>query len=247
MAKLVLDSKKKNKKVEVIKDENGYYKVTFGAFNTFNKSGIYYNVPDVNKIIGPDSLVGRRIKEGILFSEVDHPDISDCLARSDKMCIANKTIKLDPNNKCCHIKKIEIEVTNKVEPGFKNPIVLVHGWVKPDGPKKDVLADALENPDYNVHFSVRSLVNERKVGKLRIRDVLLVSTWDHVAEGGVKYANQWYTAGVESMDLVVDKDLLDKIMLGYESLDCKDGKCVIKTLKETNPFPKEALEILRNW
>ena len=247
MSKIVLDSKKGNKKTEIIKDENGYYKVTLGAFNTFNKSGIYYNVPDINKVLGPSSLVGRRIKEGILFAEVDHPDVSDCIANGDKLCIANKTIKLNPNNKCCHIKKIEVEVTNRVEPGFKYPVTIIHGWVKPEGPKKEVIQDALDNPDSNVHFSVRSLVNERKVGKLRIRDVLLVSTWDYVVEGGVKYANQWFTAGVESMDLIVDKQLINDLVLGYENIECKDGQCVLKTLKDLNPIPKEALDILKNW
>jgi hypothetical protein len=231
---LVLESKKDKQKVKntILKDDNGYYKVTLGAFNTFNASGIYYNVPDINKILGPGSMVHRRIDKGVLFAELDHPDLSPY--NGDRLKISQRVIKLDPSRKIAHIKKIEVE-TLPPETGFKNPIYKIYGWVRPEGPYKDILQEALENEDENVYFSVRSLVKERKVGSIRVRDVILVSTWDYVVEGGIHMAHQWNAAaGIESMDLAVDIDdkITEELINGYEYMDCDDGKCVIKTLKD---------------
>jgi hypothetical protein len=231
----VLDLKsrkdKKNAKRTVIKDENGYYRVTLGAFNTFNRSGIYYRVPDVNKILGPGSIVHRRINDGVLFAEYLHPDIS--VYGGDKVKIANRTIQLDATRKIAHIKRIEVEDTGRKEPGFPYNILIIHGWVKPEGPYKDILQEQLDNPDENVFFSVRSLVDQKKIGNITVRDVLVVSTWDYVIEGGIKIANQWNAAGLESaMAIDIDTNVAKELIAGFEHVECKDGKCVIKTLKD---------------
>ena len=232
---MVIESKKDRKGVKsaIVKDDNGYYKITLGAFNTFNASGIYYNVPDINKILGPGSLLHRRIDKGVLFAELEHPDLSPY--NGDRLKISQRVIKLDPANKIAHIKKIEVE-TLRPEPGFKNPVYKIYGWVKPEGPHKEILQEALENDDENVYFSVRSLVNQRKVGNMLVRDVVLVSTWDYVVEGGIHSANQWNAAaGLETKDLAVDitPDIANEIVAGYEYVDCEDGKCVIKSIKDT--------------
>ena len=238
MANIKLQSKKdkKNFKKTVIKDENGYYKVTLGAFNTFNKSGVYYRVKDINKILGENSLVGKRIHNGILISELGHPDVENVTQKE----LIKKTITLNPNNKVAHIKAIEIENTGKIEPGFKDPIYIIYGWIKPEGPKKQILEEALENPDENIFSSVRSIVETFRLRGILIKDVLIVSTWDYVYDGGYAIANQWYAAGLEEA-LCVDINInnIKQVITGFEGMTCEDGKCILNMLENKKELQLE--------
>jgi len=245
MTVLKLESKKDKKGIKqpIIKDENGYYKVVLGEFNTFNRSGIYYEVPDPVKVLGPGTLVHRRIENGILIAENGHPDVSNIKDRAE---LSREVIKLRPENKIAHIKAIEIKNLGKVEPGFKYPVYRIYGWVKPEGPHKEILQEALENPDENVYFSIRSLVNQRRVGNIIIRTFILISTWDYVYEGGIANASQWNAAGVEDIDLTVDLDpaSAEKLVSGFEG-NCEDGKCVIDCIKCN--LPKTTENIILNF
>jgi len=245
VTEIVSKAKKRNITPEVIKDEDGYYKILFGKFNTFNRGGIFYRVKDINAILGPGSLVARRIDDGVLINEKWHPE-TDGLSVAE---LRKATIMLDSENAVSTTKSIEIVNTGKFEPGFNLPIYYIYGWVKPSGPKKDAIIDLLDNPHANVPYSVRSMVSQSRVGSIFIRDVLLVSTWDHVPENGVKGATQWGAAGLEGLNTVIDYKDVKGMIAGFESNEnmCEDGKCIINTLEKTMKDINKEDRILYEW
>jgi len=226
-----------DKKRSIIKNKEGYYRVTFGKLNTYTDSGIYYRVTDVDEALGAKSLVGKRIDKGLLRGEYTHPDVEGLTETELK----RRTVWLELDNVAAHIQKIEIIDTGKTEPGFKNNILEIYGWVKPEGSKGEHLKEMLENPVANVAFSIRSLVYQHTVGSITIREVVIISTWDLVHEPGVGSATQWNSVGVESMDTNITKEELADLRSGFENSDlCKDGVCIVESLdtaiKNNNPL-----------
>ena len=224
-----------------IKDGEGYYKVRLGRLNAFNRQGIYYRVNNLDKVIGEGSVFYNRIREGFLRSEVNHPEaIREALKIKDPRervrALTRAIMFINLENVCGHIKEITFVPTGKKEPGFSNEILEVYGWVKPSGPKKEVLQDALENPNENTAFSIRSLVKNAYENGIWIKDVLEISTWDYVYEPGVQGSSKWGGAGIESMDyglmVIDDNDLKDLLDSGLES-QCVDGECLIRKLRES--------------
>jgi len=226
--KLVSKKEKQGIKNVVIVDENGYYKMLLGAFNTYNRAGIFYRIKDPSSLLLEKTILNRRITEGTLRSEEEHPDYKDM---SNKEIIA-RTIFLDNKNVCAHIKAVEFINTNKCEPGWNGyNITNVYAWIKPTGIHGPILKESLDNEDENVFFSVRSLVRQHYIGTTCVRDIVDVSTWDHVYEGGVERSSQWNAAGIESISACVDglcRQDLETMSVGNEKLDCSDGKCLLR-------------------
>lgn len=221
--------------IKPIKDDDGYFKVTFGELNTFNKSGKFYRITDIDRYLGPNSLVGKRIENGILIGEDNHPN-TDGL---DGAGIKRVTIYLDKKNASIHTKAIEVVNTGKIDNHFNLPVYKIYGWVKPIGETKTVLEDLLENSAANVAFSLRSLVRESRIGGIFVRDFLLISTWDTVHSNGVQSATQWNAADKGFEDdmctVINDADDMKSIIAGFENNEnlCEDGQCVINHLKST--------------
>jgi len=217
---VTVESKLKDtNKNSVIKDSNGYYKVSLGALNTYNDNGIFYKIDDLNGLLNNEkSIIGSRLKMGIVRCEYKHPDFTGLNGQE----LVNRIINIDLDRVCGHLKSVSFIKTGKTEKGWERyPIYIVHGWIKPSGPYAKYLEEALENPDENVSMSIRSAVNEITVGNTVVRTILDISTWDFVHEQGYKIANQWYAAGIENK--VIDSGVV-----------CLDDKCLIK-LKSVKP------------
>jgi len=226
-----------NKTYEV--SEDGYYKIRLGKLNAFNRQGIYYRVRDLDKVIGPGSTFYNRITEGYLRAEVNHPEAIREAAkiknpRERVRALMRAIMFINLENVCAHIKEVTFVPTGKAERGFNAEIIDVYGWVKPSGPKKDILQSALDNPSENVAFSIRSLVRNTYENGIMIKDVIDISTWDYVYEPGVAGASKWGGAGIEDMDYSLpnlDTDDLEGLLdLGLES-QCVDGQCLLNKIK----------------
>jgi len=241
--KLVSKKETSGVKDAIIVDENGYYKILAGAFNTYNRQGVFYRIKQPDTLLLQKTILNRRITEGTLISEDEHPDYKGL---NNKEIVA-RTIKLDTSRKCGHIKAVEFIDTGKCEPGWDGyNITIVYIWFKPSGPFGPSLKEALDNPDENVYFSVRSLVREKFVGRTKVRDVIDVSTWDHVYEGGIAKASQWNAVGIEEISACVNGLCytdIDNITSGNESI-CEDGKCLVNTLRK---MEHEVKEVILDW
>jgi len=239
MADVVLESKKaKSGKNSIVKDDNGYYKVTLGALNTYNANGIFYKIDSLERVTGPKSILGSRIQNGLLRAEVGHPDFTGLTGSA----LLNRIFKIDLNNVCGHIKSVEFIDQGRSEPGWSGyPIYIVKAWVKPTGPKAGILQAALDNEDENAAFSIRSAVTEKRVGSTIVRNVLEISTYDYVHEPGVPISSQWNAAGIEHRDPCVNDD----------GCCCLDGSClptledIAKQGTESNEEIKSLIEKLK--
>lgn len=217
MSSTIARSKKPENVSGIIKDENGYYKVKMGTLNSYNQNGVFYKIESLDALLNnPRGALHNRIKDGILKAEVGHPNFDGLYGNDLTYAIFN----IDLKNTCAHIKELEFIKTGKFETGWNNyPIYDVFGWVKPIEPYGHLIKDALENPDENVAFSVRSAVAEDRVGTMLVRTILDISTYDFVHENGVKNATQWAAAGVEHKEYVDNGTL------------CMNGECLLKLEK----------------
>lgn len=215
----VIKTHNANKTLE--KDEHGYYKVCLGGLNTHNSAGAYYVADGVKELVSnPSSLVYRRLKSGYLNGEMGHPSFVPGMTKTDFIL---RNMKIDQSNISHHIKEIEFL------PDSKSNMIKIMGWVKPAGPHGEILRQALDNPDQNVAFSIRSFTDDTmQAGKL-IKKIREIITWDWVVEPGIKEANAWDTLSMESLDLF--------------HITLKDIKDAEKELNTTSIMSNEASEI----
>ena len=55
-------------------DSDGYYEQPIGMLNCLNSAGAFYVKDGINEIMGQGSSFFRRIKEGALYAELEHPE-----------------------------------------------------------------------------------------------------------------------------------------------------------------------------
>jgi len=199
----------------IIKDKNGYYKISFGLVNALNVSGVFFMIKDMDAMFKTlNTVIGRRIHKGIVEAESNHPDFNGLSGDA----LVNKILDIDKNNVCGKIKGVSYVKTGDCVPGFEEyPTYEIFGWVKPAGPNGKYLQEALEDRLTNVVFSIRSIAIPFNVGMLQVREIIDIGAWDWVHDPGYPTASQWHVAGLESYD-------------GGINL-CMDGSCATKLEK----------------
>lgn len=178
-------------------DADGYYYLCLGALNYFNGGGQYYSYEGSLKAFQKGSRFYRAITGANLYSERDHPEKGSL---SLEQYVA-RIRKVDPANLCAHIREIEFKAIGKAK-GVGDNIMGIYGWVKPFGPHAADLKAALENPNQNVCFSVRSTIDVRThptMGSTQIRDILECITFDWVLEPGINLAHKYGSPALESL------------------------------------------------
>ncbi len=190
-------------------DEDGYYEMVVGALNVHNNTKAwYYTAEGARELFGPGSLLHRKIANGCMRGEVNHPRQ---MPGESMEAFYQRMMDIDLNNVCCHFKAIWLDETfGKKHPEFNNPeMIAIMAKVKPTGAKGQVLKDALEKDAENVCFSIRSLANEEIIRGKRIRALTELITIDYVNEGGILVASKWDSPATESITFtpVIQKSL----------------------------------------
>jgi len=197
------------KNAHLEKDSDGYYTITLGALNVYNSAGNYYALDGAKELFAGSSSLMRRINNGFLKAETGHPKRTPGSTIGEFM---SRILRIEESNVCAHIKEVTLEETNEKEPGSNANIVLIVGKVKPEGPMMDALVTALENPEANVAFSIRSITNDRMVNGVIVKTLKNIVTWDFVTEPGISRATKWQTLGIEDLELFA-ADLDDPITM----------------------------------
>jgi hypothetical protein len=209
MSSIILASDRIANPGQLKPDEDGYYKVILGTFNVYNANGVYYPMTDaVREALKENSTFYRQITNGALKGEVEHPEWDPTKSKAENF---KRQLYIDPNNVSHAIRKVEI-VEDGTGPNGE-PILIVYGWVKPFGPKKDILKESLEDPYINTAFSVRSIAKLVKgPNGIMIKQIVTLTTWDFVNEPGMEVAKKsnWITTGNESREL--DEDDIREIL-----------------------------------
>jgi len=188
--------------IKPIDDGSGYWRMPGGGFNIPNRHGITYTYNDyLKECRRGGSDFDRRISEGQMYSELDHPQpyyklvINGQIVRKEITELwewVNRLKMIDMDNIAGHIRKI---IWN-LERGESGPVL----WdveICPFGDKKWFLEESLPNPDINTALSVRTVTAPLKMGDTT-REVEYWSTVDVVPEQGVLRACKHLSAGMES-------------------------------------------------
>lgn len=234
------------------KDSNGYYLICLGAINSFNKKGEFYLADGFeNMLTDSNSTLATKLKEGCLNGEANHPSIGPNMTKADYL---DRVLRVELNNVSHHIKGIYTKPTN-IPCGIsgKGNVIAIMGWVKPIGKLGETLRDALENPDQNVCFSVRSFTNDERIGGVTYKKFACIITWDWVVTPGIAIANKFDTLGMESMFTTdIDMKALNNVYLNIQNKkvsneDDKTALAYINTIKRSVDVSDTTSELLKNW
>ena len=217
------------KKRGVIKpDADGYYELIVGGLNTHNNTGAwYYTIEGVRELFGPGSLLHRRIANGCLRAEVNHPKKRP--GETDEKFF-ERMLDIDRDNVCAHFKELWLDENfGRNHPEYNNPhLVAMMAKVKPSEPKGAMLKESLENPNENVCFSIRALADEGYYQGKRIRVLKEIIAIDLVNESGILMATKWDSPATESISNIksdssddgesfrITQSLLSRISKGSE-------------------------------
>ena len=240
-----------NRKLEM--DKNGYYKVNLGGLNTFNSNGEFYVADGVKDLLtNKSSSLARRLKSGYLKSEMDHPQYNPAMSKAQ---FYSRNMKIDIANTACHIRDIILTPTSEASdvPGQGN-FILIEGWIKPSGPHGEALKKALDNPDENVAFSIRSFTSDKVVNGIRMKKIMQIITFDWVLEPGIAKASKWKKLSIESLDLCSisveeiannDGTINECFNCGLEDGDMKD--MTKELISNCNDYNDKAKTVINNW
>lgn len=215
-----------NKKLQ--QDANGYYKVIVGAINAFNSSGAFYLADGVKELIESDSsILARRLKSNYLYGEKGHPSYIPGMTNEQ---FISRNLRIEMNNVSHHIKEIILTPTN-ITSGLqgKGNVIKIEAWIKPSGEQGPLLQKALDNPDENVAFSIRSLTCDQMVNGTMIKKLVTIVTWDWVIEPGISIANKYDSIALEAYtkderrfdidELRTNKDIITKLNVSAEDAE----------------------------
>lgn len=180
-------------------DEDGYYTMVLGALDVFNSAKAFYPFESAKQVFKESSSLMRRIAHGRCKGEVGHPKKVPGQSMPD---FINRVLEIRETNVCCLFKDVTIDYTFKDKDG--RPVIAVIGKVKPVGPMGPALKAALENPDEDVCFSVRSLTDDEWVAGTLVKHIRTIVTWDWVTEPGIYVASKWLSPALETLSEVVD-------------------------------------------
>lgn len=232
-------------------DADGYYEMVVGGLNTHNNTGAwYYTIEGCRELFGPGSLLHRRIANGCLRAEVNHP--KKAVGESDE-AFFNRMLDIDLNNVCAHFKEIWlVENFGKNHPEYKNPgLVAIMAKVKPSGAKGFILKEAMENQIENVCFSIRALADEGYIQGKRIRVLKEIIAIDLVNEGGILVASKWDSPATESIDngeaIRITEQLIQRVQSNsVASVATESSREAVSFISEKH-FVKAKPPVYKNW
>ena len=200
---------------KLVPDSEGYYTVRLGAFNVFNSSNAFYTFKGVKELVNnPNSFFWRRLKKGYLRGEMGHPKFQPGMSMPE---FINRNAHYDMNNIAFFIKDVWFQYTeDKVNiAGNHGNVVIVMGKIIPAGPKGPFLKQALDDPNQNVAFSVRSLSKDEVVNGVIIKHTSAILTWDWVTEPGINNAN--------TFDMLNERNINTESISNMLTIDIKES------------------------
>lgn len=225
-------------------DDEGYYEICVGGLETSNNSGRwhYSGHEAVRKLFEESSIFMRRVRNGALRAEVNHPSQRPGEKIDSYM---NRLMDIDLNNVCAHFKTVWLDFDyGKKNPHVKNPnLIAIMARVKPVEPKGSILLEQLQGTAQNCCFSIRALCDEVYEGGKRMRYLKDIIAIDLVNEGGITMASKWDTPSLESLDnepssIRLTKEILDQIMEGSRVVSTESSR-EVAALIQNRYFQKE--------
>lgn len=240
-----------NKTGELKPDENGYYTVVLGALDHFNSMGQFYEFEESKKIFEESSTFMRRVKDGAMYAELDHPRMQPGWTVRD---FIRRIHDIYQDRICAHISDVVID-SQSVKDENGRFIHAIIGKVKPYGPFGYMVEDALKNPKQNACFSIRSMTDDRVVNGVTRKILKHVTNFDFVTEPGINKAKKWFSPALETLgqSLIITQQMLTSLItdcthrgLGAESAELSNLKDAAKNLGWDKPSEDNA-PIYARW
>lgn len=182
-------------------DEDGYYTFLVGALNINNSAGARYLHDQAAKdIFESSSSFMRRVQNGSCRAEWGHPKRTPGMSNRD---FIGRVLQIYEDNVCAHFKEVWLEPTND-----GSGVIRIYAKVKPMGPKGKYLQDAIDDPNQDVCFSIRSLTDDTVVNGRVHKSLRTVVNFDFVNEPGIHLAKKWNSPSLESVDELLITDAM---------------------------------------
>jgi len=195
----------KNGKSGMLKpDGDGYYEVVLGGLNVPNSAGAFYALRESEACFRSSSIFMTNVREGVVYAEYGHPDRTPEYDTDAKW--AQRFCGLDMQNTVGHIAKVWLDPnlarTFNDHRMPRNAVVIL-GKVKPYGPRKDMLIDAISNPKMNLCFSIRCITDtyKNKVTGALTKVIKSIITFDQVYSGGILFSKKEFHPSTEAVDM----------------------------------------------
>ena len=187
-------------------DENGYRTMPIGGLNILNSAGQYYTLQGARDLFESQSSFQRRVKRGVLRSEVGHPKQASGQNIDEYM---QRVITIDERNVCAHIAEVWLDFDNYKGPNGST--VAIMGKVIPSGPYADMLEKSFNNPKENVCFSIRAFTSDYNVRGVTNRVLKNIITFDYVNEPGISIAEKYKSQALEQYnDCIVTQNQMTR-------------------------------------
>jgi hypothetical protein len=196
-----------NKQGELKPDQDGYYTVVLGALNHFNSKRDFYEFEESRKVFEESSTFMRRVKDGCVYAELDHPRMQPGWTKRDFIA---RIFDIHQDRVCAHISKVWI-CNESVKDENGKPITAILGKVKPYGPYGYMVEESFKNKRQNSCFSIRSLTDDLPMSGGGLRKILRhVTNFDFVVEPGIDKAKKWFSPSLETLldPFRVTKDMI---------------------------------------
>lgn len=185
-----------NKVGKIKREADGYYRVVLGALNAYNSVGELYPYEGAKDLFNSSSALMRRVERGALRSENGHPK---WLPNMSEDQYARRIMQIYEDRVCAHIKRVDL-VFDKYRDDRGRTIIGIEGYVAPAGELGYVLEKALDNPNENVAFSIRSFTENIPTYTGMNKILRNVITWDFVGEPGIAQAEKYFSPTLESLE-----------------------------------------------
>lgn len=203
-----------NKEGNLPVDENGYRVMPIGGLNVVNSAGQYYTASGAKELFESSSVFQRRVKRGVLRSEVGHPIKTPNQSYEEYM---RRVLVIDESNVCAHIAEVFLDFDNFTD-NQGNKIVAIMGKVTPSGPHASALERSFNNPKENVCFSIRAFTSDYFNRGMTYRVLKNIITFDYVNEPGISIAQKFKAPSLESFeDSIVTQNQLSRALSGHNN------------------------------
>jgi len=226
-------------------ESNGTYKLIVGALNYLSGNGCYYEYSEETAALyGKDSALQQQAYNGQQLSEKEHP----VLKGMGKKQAFERFTSFDKNNMTNYITEYEVVKSDEVCKLYGKPVYYIVATIAPAGPYAAELITALEDPEKDVAFSVRSFSKRSVVNGVVHKKQYRIIGYDNVNMPGIAIATKKHsiakgiyaapvTIDAESYDYTLTDTDIESILKDsgdlFDDIDTESGK---RMMNETLTF-----------
>lgn len=220
---------------------DGYFEILVGAFGLFVNGYHWDYNNEIEKMFRSGARLQRDVVDGKLYAEADHPEMAEWIdgKRTPELVEAlwmDRLTKIMQKNAVGHFRKLAL-VPLRGE--HRNDRIV--GVMSEYKPLTEAERCAIDTPDINPAYSVRSFSRGYKRAGIDHQAATHIVTYDRVTRGGVGQADKYGTPSLQSAVVeVTGMNLIDfsnqEIYKGEQQIALHSGEPIIAVAKIKDDF-----------